>query len=368
MNNNYYMHENIERLNINDVINVYPDYTLGDDKNFYNNLFLFLKKGIKNGERTWPDYIKNTEDKSELSLKKIQFYSKIGKLGGGKGKRKLENEDERNYKKFEYNNNQLYNNRIINDSITNKKIVKKYRIPKSYEINEILIKAHDKRNHGGIYATTYFINQSNLYWINMTHDIKNHISNCLTYMELNKNCKNSLSTCKTILSKGLRDSYVVDLCYLPQELNSKYTNYKYVLDIYDHFSKYTNSFLLNSKEASEIFPLIKNFMLNNGFPKYLITENGTEFKNKQIKEFCENNHVRFIHGLPYRPHSQVVECIYRIIKKGLLCHKEDLKDKYNINFSIDDVITIKNDTICRVTKKCPNDLFNDENIDLEEIK
>ncbi len=65
-------------------------------------------------------------------------------------------------------------------------------------------------------------------------------------------------------------------------------------------------------------------MLNNGFPKYLITDNGTEFKNKLLKEFCENNHVKFIHGLPYRPHSQgVIERIHRIIKKGLLCHRED---------------------------------------------
>ena len=232
-----------------------------------------------------------------------------------------------------------------------------------------MINAHDKRNHGGIYATTYFINQNNLYWINMTRDIKNHISNCLTCMKINKNNKNTLSTSKTILSRGPRDRYVADLWHLPPELNSKYTNYKYVLDICDHFSKYTNSFLLNSKESYEIYPLIKNFMINNGFPKYLITDNGTEFKNKLIKEFCENNHVKIIHGLPYRPHSQgVVERIHRIIKKGLLCHKEDLKDKYNINYSIDDVITIKNNTICRVTKKCPNEIFNDENIGQEEIK
>ena len=69
-NNKDESNENIERLNINDVINEYPDYTIGNDKNFYYNVYIFLKNGIKNGERTWPDYIKNTKDKSELSLKK----------------------------------------------------------------------------------------------------------------------------------------------------------------------------------------------------------------------------------------------------------------------------------------------------------
>ena len=135
---------------------------------------------------------------------------------------------------------------------------------------------------------------------------------------------------------------MADWWYLPPELNSENNNYKYILDIVDHFSKYTNSFLLNTKNAYEIYPLIKNFMNTYGYPKYLITDNGTEFKNKLIKSLCDSNNVKFIHGLPYRPHSQgVVEHVHRIIKKGLLCHKEDLQKKYNINYSLDNVVSIK---------------------------
>ena len=40
-------------------------------------------------------------------------------------------------KKFEYKNNELYNNRVINDPITNKKTIKRFRIPKSLEIDKI---------------------------------------------------------------------------------------------------------------------------------------------------------------------------------------------------------------------------------------
>jgi len=37
-----------------------------------------------------------------------------------------------------------------------------------------------------------------------------------------------------------------------------------------------------------------------------------------------NYNVKLIHGLPYLPHSQgVVERVHRVIKKGLLCHKEN---------------------------------------------
>ena len=98
-------------------------------------------------------------------------------------------------------------------------------------------------------------------------------------------------------------------------------------------------------------------------------DSGSEFRNKLLQNFCDVNNVKFIYFLSYRSHFQgVVEPVHRIIKKGLQCHKEDLKEKYNINYSLDEVITVKNETICRSTKKTPNDLFFDKNIDEEEIK
>ena len=45
-----------------------------------------------------------------------------------------------------------------------------------------------------------------------------------------------------------------------------------------------------------------------------------------------------------------------------------MQKKYNIDFSLDDLVSIKNETVCRITKKSPKDLFFDENIDEEEIK
>ena len=42
-------------------------------------------------------------------------------------------------------------------------------------------------------------------------------------------------------------------------------------------------------------------------------------------------------------------------------------DYGNINYSLEEVISIKNDTICRTTKQSPNDLFFNENIDEIEI-
>ena len=99
---------------------------------------IVLYFGINNGERCWPDYIKEINNKREKTIKKTEFYKKKGKIGEGYGKNKLEDLDSKAVKKFILEDGILYNNRIINDPITNKKIIKKFRIPKSKEIKDIL--------------------------------------------------------------------------------------------------------------------------------------------------------------------------------------------------------------------------------------
>ena len=75
-----------------------------------------------------------------------------------------------------------------------------------------------------------------------------------------------------------------------------------------------------------------------------------------------------MHGLPYRPHSQgVVERLHRVIQKGLICFKLEKKKGYNIDYSLSEIIKIKNNTICRTIKSTPNNIFFKE-FNEQEIK
>ena len=55
------------------------------------------------------------------------------------------------------------------------------------------------------------------------------------------------------------------------------------MEIVDHFSKFCQAFLLQSKNSLEIFSKIEYFIEHYGTPNYLVTDNGTEFKNKILK-------------------------------------------------------------------------------------
>ena len=209
--------------------------------------------------------------------------------------------------------------------------------------------------------------EDNYDWVGIKKDVENYIKKCVECAKMKTIEKSKREKSITILSHGPKDRYVADLWYLPEYLKG-HSNYLYVLDIIDHFSKFCNSYLLNTKEKYEIFTHIKDFIENYGKPNYLVTDNGTEFKNNLLSEYCKENEIKFIHGLPYRPHSQgVVERLHRVIKRGLNSYKLKLKKAYNIDYAIAEIVKIKNNTYCRTTKETPNNLFFKE-LTEEEIK
>ncbi len=121
--------------------------------------------------------------------------------------------------------------------------------------------------------------EDNYDWVGIKKDVENYIKKCVECAKMKTIEKSKREKSITILSHGPKDRYVADLWYLSEYLKG-HSNYLYVLDIIDHFSKFCNSYLLNTKEKYEIFTHIRDFIENYGKPNYLVTDNGTEFKNK----------------------------------------------------------------------------------------
>ncbi len=67
INKNYYCNSN-----------PFPKYTNGEDENLYLNISNFLKNGLFNGERTWPEYIKNIKNPKRKIAKNYYFIEKSG--------------------------------------------------------------------------------------------------------------------------------------------------------------------------------------------------------------------------------------------------------------------------------------------------
>ncbi|KAF9760948.1 Transposon Tf2-8 polyprotein, partial [Nosema granulosis] len=59
-----------------------------------------------------------------------------------------------------------------------------------------------------------------------------------------------------------------------------------------------------SKQAMDIKSCLESLVFSFGFPGNIQCDNGKEFSNSLIKEFCENYKINLIHGRPRHPQSQ----------------------------------------------------------------
>ena len=72
--------------------------------------------------------------------------------------------------------------------------------------------------------------------------------------------------------------------------------------------------------------------------------------------------IKFIHGLPYKPHSQgVCEVVHKTIKVGLILKKLEDKNKFELKEALEKTVEAYNNTNHNVTKATPLEIFYSTN-------
>ena len=141
------------------------------------------------------------------------------------------------------------------------------------------------------------------------------------------------------------------------------TDYNYVLDIIDHFSKWYYGYLLKTKTAEEVLKNIEIFMENFGKCKILQTDNGTEFKNTLLERYCLENNIKLIHSSPYHPQTNgVCEVVHKEIRKYIYTEYLKNKSDFNIEDELFNIIKIHNNKIHSSTKRIPKEIRDIEDI------
>ena len=105
--------------------------------------------------------------------------------------------------------------------------------------------------------------------------------------------------------------------YLDEKLKAN-NNYNFCLDLIDHLSKYIYSYLLINKAMEIVVSKIKLFILSFGKCKIFQTDNGLEFKNKELIVFLSNEGIK-LNRVFHDTHKQIdVWRITKIVRKALL--------------------------------------------------
>ena len=150
-----------------------------------------------------------------------------------------------------------------------------------------------------------------------------------------------------------KERYHADTVLLSNYVTSD--GYKYFFTMVDHFTKYGWIETLKVKTAIIILRAFKRWIRTYYIPKILQTDNGTEFKNKTINQFCQENNIQQVYGAPYNPqHQGAVEAFNRIVQDFLTLARDHQGDSYNLEDSISDFLLINNNRKHSTTKVAPN--------------
>ena len=114
---------------------------------------------------------------------------------------------------------------------------------------------------------------------------------------------------------------------------------KYLFTMIDHFTKYNWIETLKEKTARIILRVFKRWIWTHYIPTILQTDNGTEFKNKTMNQFCQENNIQLVYGVPYNPqHRGAVEAFNRTVQDFLTLARDHQGDSYNLEDSISDFL------------------------------
>ena len=147
--------------------------------------------------------------------------------------------------------------------------------PYIYEINNIFYNAHIFLDvHCSFKKSKKNILDGPYYYVGITTDLKNYIINC-ERCQATRGLKTVQVPERPIISNGPHNEYHMNLWYLPEDM-LLYTDYKYIMDIIDHFSKWIWAYPLKSKTAYYSLQTLKNFIFSFGKSNTPHTDNGLD--------------------------------------------------------------------------------------------
>ena len=248
-----------------------------------------------------------------------------------------------------------------------------YKIPFNKEKEIIVTNYHTNNNHCGRDAIICFIKKEGWYWYGFFKDIENIIKACPQCNNVKGKFKKFKPVIKIITDNGPHYRYICDIWYLSNEI-SEATGFKYILDFIDHLSKWYQGYCLKTKSSKEVLSCIDSFIQSFGKPVILQADNGTEYSNNDLNNFCINNDIKLVHGRPRHPQSQgACESCHKEIKKFIYNKFIESRSDFNLLETMREITNIHNNKKHTITNEIPKDIkdLNDSdyiNVIKERIK
>ena len=200
-------------------------------------------------------------------------------------------------------------------------------IPKSWKYT-ILVEAHDKLGHQGN-SHTYCLIKHQYYWKGMNKDIQKYIDDCVLCRQ-DKAKVQQYPLQMTEIPDIPFDEIAIDLV---TDCKTSTSGNKHILTIIDHLTGWLEAFPIPDKSTDTIVTtLINQYLPVHMCPRYILSDNSTEFKNSLMDQVLQQLGIDRIFSAPYHPQSNgKLEVFHKYLKPMLkkFCKKDPANwDKY----------------------------------------
>ena len=193
-------------------------------------------------------------------------------------------------------------------------------IQKSWKYT-VLVEAHDKLGHQGN-THTYCLIEHHYYWKGMNKAIHKYIVNCALCHREKAKIQNYPLQMMEIPNRPF-DKIAV---HLVTECKTSTSGNKHILTIINHLTGWPVAFPILDKSANTIVStFINKYLRVHMCPRYILSDNGTEFKNNLMDQVLKQLGIEWIFSALYHPQSNgKLEVFHKYLKPTLkkLCEKD----------------------------------------------
>ena len=155
----------------------------------------------------------------------------------------------------------------------------------------------------------------------------------------------------SIISPSVRNNYQMDIFVLPNPTLNQ--GFKYLLTCIDIYSRYAFVKKLKSKEGPKVFEAFKEMISEEGKPKNINLDEGSEFIFTPFRKYCEDNDIILWYSNKEQDKKNaIIERFHRTLRNYILRYEVATGKSYidDLDYIIDNYnntyhVTIKNKPI-----------------------
>lgn len=168
------------------------------------------------------------------------------------------------------------------------------------------------------------------YWCNMNKDIATFVKSCQT-------CQQYKS--ENLKKKGLMGlvpiaNHVFETIYLDfigPLVCSKYRRNRFILVLVDQLSGWVELSSMPTATTKRVTDFLEDIFCHFGCPKAIVTDNGSNFTSKLMKQFCKERNINHVLTAAYHPCPNRSERTNKDVVRMISCYVEDKHDLWDMH-------------------------------------